>query len=96
MFIPVFKKHINKKKLNQKFKSKKKNSFSLKLIRCTSAIISQAYSLITFNQLEMIRRFLARNFFKKNKKFVRLSLTHTLFKKASKSRMGKGLGKFYK
>lgn len=97
MFIPKFKSQIiSLKKNKQTFKSRKKSTKITNLRVGNFGIGSNSYSLITYGQLEMVRRFIARRLNKKSKKIIRISLTHRLYKKPNKSRMGKGIGKFYR
>ena len=59
-------------------------------------IMSTSFGLVSARQLETLRRFISKRINKKCRRFHRLSLTHSIFKKGDKSRMGKGSGKFYK
>jgi ribosomal protein L16/L10AE len=60
-------------------------------------IISCSFALISGRQYETLRRFIVRRLYKRWKRVFKGSyLTHKIFKKSSKSRMGKGIGKFYK
>jgi len=66
----------------------------LKFHNC--GIISLTFGLVSAKQLETLRRYLSRRINKKSRRLYNLSLTHAIFKKGDKSRMGKGSGKFYK
>lgn len=83
---------------NNKFKLYTKSYRKDILISNNYGIMSTSFSLVSYRQLECLRRFLSRRLHKKLKKRLkrRLCLMHSMFKKSKNSRMGKGIGKFYK
>src|ERR1700712_4928998 len=58
-------------------------------------IIAGTFGLLSRRQLEAMRRFLSRRLYKKIKKRHQVHLLGSIFKKSTKSRMGKGSGKFF-
>jgi large subunit ribosomal protein L16 len=87
------------KKVHRKFKINFKNSI-YKTFALTPGyyfgIISLDYAMVTDKHLELLRVFLTRTLEKKGLILRRISITHPLTKKASQSRMGKGVGKLDK
>ena len=81
----------NRYKLNNK-----QQKYNPILTKCNYGIVVMSYCLITLRQINTLRRYLLKRVPKKNFKYFRTSLSTPLFKKSSKARMGKGLGKFYK
>ena len=85
-------------------KIKNKHKFSKKTIKTQNffynfsicGFISTTFSLITFKQLETLNKYLIFRLNKKDFKRYNFSFSYPIFKKSSKARMGKGIGKFYK
>lgn len=94
MFIPKLKKSQKPRKMHKTYNSAP--VLNKNLTRCNFGVISSSFSLIKFSQLEALRKYISRRVFKKSTKLHRISLTHTLFKKSTNARMGKGSGKFFK
>ena len=89
---------MKKNYLKKKWKIYNTSTRSDEPSRNNYAFISTSYSYITLNQVETLRRFIVRFLNKKLKKRMvrKYSITCALFKKSKNSRMGKGIGKFYK
>lgn len=88
---------LNKKKSKYFFYKSYTKTFGKGLLKFHNCgIISLTFGLVSAKQLETLRRYLSRRINKKSRRLYNLSLTHAIFKKADKSRMGKGSGKFYK
>jgi ribosomal protein L16/L10AE len=85
-------KHLHKKT----YKSYKKAFYIRNIGNNNYCLISLSFCIVSERQLESVRKFISRIFDKRSHKLCRNNFTHNLFKKSSKSRMGKGIGKFYK
>lgn len=94
MFIPNYK-SLNKFPKRHKIKCKSLSVIN-NLVQYNVAIVSQSFTVVTYKQLECLRRFLSRRLVKRTKKLPRVCIFSALYKKSSKARMGKGKGKFVK
>ena len=63
---------------------------------CNFTLLTKSFSLITLNQLQVLKKYLQKRLKKKSFKYFKINLNCNLFKKSSKARMGKGIGKFAK
>jgi ribosomal protein L16/L10AE len=90
------KKTINKNMMKKTHKVYKKPFYVSTFGTNNYCLVSLSFCVVSERQLESARKFISRIFDKRSHKLRRNNFTHSIFKKSSKSRMGKGIGKFYK